>query len=145
MILLGFRNLRQRVISSQISPHVYHLINTMRRFIVSVSYPVKGAAGIATKNVRPLSHFHNLLAPRNGVLTLFGYGIRVHLDRGHLRVEDGLGADRRVARGTAIAGLLVVCVSLVILLFAAWRFRLAREISGGRGMHSTGQQPVTAS
>lgn len=45
----------------------------------------------------------------------------------------------------AIAGLLVVCVSLVILLFAAWRFRLTREISGGRGMYSTGQQSVTAS
>jgi CRISPR-associated protein Cas1 len=38
------------------------------------------------------------LVPRRGVLTLFGYGIRVHLDRGHLIVEDGIGARRRRAR-----------------------------------------------
>jgi len=28
-----------RVVSSEMSPHVYHLINMMCRFIVSVSYP----------------------------------------------------------------------------------------------------------
>jgi len=32
------------------------------------------------------------------VLTLFGYGIRVHLDRGHLVVEDGIGSERRIVR-----------------------------------------------
>jgi hypothetical protein len=29
----------QRVTSPKMSPHVYHLINTMGRFIISVSYP----------------------------------------------------------------------------------------------------------
>jgi CRISPR-associated protein Cas1 len=29
------------------------------------------------------------------VLTLFGYGIKVHVDRGHLFLEDGIGPDRR--------------------------------------------------
>ena len=38
------------------------------------------------------------LVPRRGVLTLFGYGIRVYLDRGHLVVEDGIGPNRRRAR-----------------------------------------------
>jgi len=35
---------------------------------------------------------------RNGVLTLWGYGIRVHLDRGHLVAEDGVGPRRRRIR-----------------------------------------------
>src|SRR5712692_3253946 len=35
---------------------------------------------------------------RHGVITLFGYGIRVSLDRGHLLLEDGGGADRRQIR-----------------------------------------------
>jgi CRISPR-associated endonuclease Cas1 len=32
--------------------------------------------------------------PRHGVLTLVGYGIQVRVDRGHLVVEDGIGAER---------------------------------------------------
>jgi len=36
--------------------------------------------------------------PRNGVLLLSGYGVRVAVERGHLCVEDGVGADRRSAR-----------------------------------------------
>jgi len=52
----------------------------------------------ATKNVRQLTQSHNSTVPRHGVLTLFGYGIRVQLDRGHLLIEDGLGADRRRTR-----------------------------------------------
>src|SRR6478609_230270 len=38
------------------------------------------------------------ILPRHGVLTLFGYGIKVRVDRGHLLFEDGIGADRRRAR-----------------------------------------------
>jgi hypothetical protein len=36
--------------------------------------------------------------PRHGVITLFGYGIKVYVDRGHLILEDGIGADRLYAR-----------------------------------------------
>ena len=36
--------------------------------------------------------------PRNGVITLSGYGIGVRVDRGHLAIEDGIGADRRRCR-----------------------------------------------
>jgi CRISPR-associated protein Cas1 len=31
-------------------------------------------------------------------VTLFGYGVQVRVDRGHLIIEDGIGADRRQAR-----------------------------------------------
>ena len=38
------------------------------------------------------------IIPRHGVVTLFGYGTRVNVDRGHLTIQDGIGADRREAR-----------------------------------------------
>jgi CRISPR-associated endonuclease Cas1 len=47
-------------------------------------------------------HFqHCKFAPilqRAGVITLFGYGIKVTVDRGHLTIQDGIGLDRREAR-----------------------------------------------
>jgi CRISPR-associated protein Cas1 len=43
------------------------------------------------------------LLPTRGVVTLFGYGIRVHVYRGHLVVEDGIGPDRRHARFSRVA------------------------------------------
>jgi CRISPR-associated endonuclease Cas1 len=59
----------------------------------------------ATQTVRQLPHSDNsnfksprLLVPRNGVVTLFGYGIKVNVQRGHLVLEDGIGAARREAR-----------------------------------------------
>jgi CRISPR-associated protein Cas1 len=33
--------------------------------------------------------------PRHGVLSLFGYGIQISVDRGHLLVQDGIGPERR--------------------------------------------------
>jgi CRISPR-associated endonuclease Cas1 len=48
----------------------------------------------ATKNLYQLPQSHNSLAPRHGVVTLFGYGIQVRVDRGHLLLEDGIGTDR---------------------------------------------------
>jgi CRISPR-associated endonuclease Cas1 len=38
------------------------------------------------------------VCPRHGVLTVFGYGIRINVERGHLTIEDGIAADRRKAR-----------------------------------------------
>jgi len=56
----------------------------------------------ATENVRQVPQSHNssaeLIVPRHGVVTLFGYGIQVRVDRGHLLLEDGIGPDRRYAR-----------------------------------------------
>ena len=39
-----------------------------------------------------------LHVPRHGTVTLFGYGIDVRVDRGHLLIEDGIAAERRRAR-----------------------------------------------
>jgi len=35
---------------------------------------------------------------RSGVLTLFGYGIKVRMQCGHLEIEDGIGPERRKIR-----------------------------------------------
>ncbi len=56
----------------------------------------------AIKTVPQLPQSDNSIIPplevRHGVVTLFGYGIRVRVDRGHLLLEDGIGADRRNCR-----------------------------------------------
>src|SRR5579863_1232462 len=56
----------------------------------------------ATGNVRQLPQSHNsgaeLIVPRHGIVTLFGYGIQVRVDGGHLVLLDGIGPDRRYAR-----------------------------------------------
>lgn len=38
------------------------------------------------------------ILPRHGVITLYGYGIRLSVDRGHLVMEDGVGPSRRWGR-----------------------------------------------
>jgi CRISPR-associated endonuclease Cas1 len=56
----------------------------------------------AIQNVRQLPQTHNssaeLIVPRHGVVTLFGHGIQVRVDGGHLVLLDGIGPDRRYAR-----------------------------------------------
>ena len=56
----------------------------------------------ATENVRQLPQSHNskveVLTPRCGVVTLFGYDIQVRVNRGHLVLEDGLAVSRRYGR-----------------------------------------------
>src|SRR6185437_5210075 len=36
--------------------------------------------------------------PKLGVLTLYGYGIRITMQSGHLQIEDGIGPERRKFR-----------------------------------------------
>jgi CRISPR-associated endonuclease Cas1 len=56
----------------------------------------------ANKTVPQPSESHNcdpeLLVLRHGVVTLFGYGIQVRVDRGHLLLDDGIGSNRRQVR-----------------------------------------------
>jgi CRISPR-associated endonuclease Cas1 len=40
----------------------------------------------------------SVITPRHGVVTLFGYGITVNVDRGHLILKDGIGGIRREVR-----------------------------------------------
>ena len=47
----------------------------------------------AAKTVPQLPQTYNSVS-RHGVITLFGYGIRVTVDRGHLSIEDGIGPER---------------------------------------------------
>jgi CRISPR-associated endonuclease Cas1 len=57
---------------------------------------------VTTANVRQVSESlkPNIapIIPRNGVVTLFGYGIQVRVDRGHLILDDGIGSSRRQGR-----------------------------------------------
>ena len=67
------------------------------------------------------------ILPRHGVIALFGYGIKVYVDRGHLIIQDGIGGDRRAARlprvGHALRRLVVIgsdgMVSLAALRWLA--------------------------
>jgi len=54
----------------------------------------------ATQTVPQHLHHCNFtqIIPRHGVVTMFGYGITIRVDRGHLVLEDGIGRDRRFAR-----------------------------------------------
>ena len=71
----------------------------------------------AIENVRQLPQSHNsgaeLIVPRHGIVTLFGYGIQVRVDRGHLLLEDGIGRVRRYARLPRVGHGLkrLVCIS----------------------------------
>ena len=85
----------------------------------------------ATKTVSQQPQSHNsptdLLIPRHGVVTLYGYGIKVCVDRGHLLLEDGIGEDRRRYRlprvGHGLSRLVVIgsdgMVSLAALRWLA--------------------------
>lgn len=54
---------------------------------------------MAASGTLPQSAFpRKSLIGRSGVLALFGYGIRVRMQCGHLEIEDGIGSDRRRIR-----------------------------------------------
>jgi CRISPR-associated endonuclease Cas1 len=72
------------------------------------------------------------IEPRHGVVTLFGYGTCVRVERGHLVLEDGIGADRRQARFPRVGhGLrrLVVIGSDGMVSFAALRWLADQDAS----------------
>src|SRR5271165_2363628 len=52
----------------------------------------------ATPTVPQVLQSHKSISPHLGVITLFGYGTSVRVERGHLVLEDGIGSDRRYAR-----------------------------------------------
>jgi CRISPR-associated endonuclease Cas1 len=59
---------------------------------------------VATKTVAQRARLRNssnvqiVQVPRHGVVMLYGYGIQIRVDRGHLILEDGIGGDRRSTR-----------------------------------------------
>lgn len=83
----------------------------------------------ARENVRQLPQSHNSniehIVPRHGVVTLYGYGIQIRVDRGHLILDDGVGASRRYGRfprvGHGLRRLVVVgCEGAVSLAALRW-------------------------
>lgn len=81
----------------------------------------------ATKTLYRLDEPHNCIRPHHGVITVFGYGINIRVDRGHLLLEDGIGSERGRARlprvGHGLKRLVVIgadgMVSLAALLWLA--------------------------
>jgi CRISPR-associated endonuclease Cas1 len=79
-----------------------------------------------TENVRQVSESLNRsiepIIPRHGVVTLFGYGIQVRVDRGHLVLDDGIGSSRRHGRfprvGHGIRRLVIVGADGIVSLAA---------------------------
>jgi CRISPR-associated endonuclease Cas1 len=86
----------------------------------------------ASATVSQFPQSRNLLTPRHGVVTLYGYGISVHVDRGHLVLKDGIGSDRHEARFSRVGhGLrrLVVIGSDGLVSLAALRWLADQDAS----------------
>lgn len=80
----------------------------------------------------PTGKTSELILARHGVVTLFGYGIALRVDRGHLVLEDGIGGDRREARFSRVGhGLrrLAVIGSDGIISLAALRWLADQDAS----------------
>lgn len=72
------------------------------------------------------------IRPCHGVVTLFGYGTTVRVQRGHLLIEDGICDDRRVARFPRVGhGLkrLIVIGSDGMISFAAIKWLAGQNAS----------------
>src|ERR1700692_5134314 len=89
-----------------------------------------------TENVRQLTQSDKsgaeLIVPRHGVVALFGYGIQVRVDRGHLLLEDGIGPNRQYARLPRVGhGLkrLVVIGSNGMVSLAALRWLADQDVA----------------
>jgi CRISPR-associated endonuclease Cas1 len=58
----------------------------------------KSGPTAVTQSKAPLRDAWLPLTARSGVITLFGYGISIRVDRGHLILNDGVGDERRQGR-----------------------------------------------
>lgn len=89
-----------------------------------------------TETMRQLPQSHNftteLIVPRHGVVTLFGYPIQIRVERAHLVLADGIGPNRRYARLPRVGhGLkrLVVIGSDGMVSLAALRWLSDQKVS----------------
>src|SRR5579885_1903683 len=89
----------------------------------------------ARENVRQLSQPDNsteLIVPRHGVVTLFGYNIQIRVDRGHLLLQSGIGPDRYYARlprvGHRLTRVIVIGSDGMVSL-AALRWLSAQDVA----------------
>src|ERR1035437_5312019 len=67
----------------------------------------------ANETVAQFPSTRTSLVSRSGVLTLFGFGIKVRVRRGHLEIDDGVGMERRKIRLPRVGHGLkrLVCIS----------------------------------
>src|ERR1035441_2563795 len=67
----------------------------------------------ANETVAQFPSTRKSLVSRSGVLTLFGFGIKVRVRRGHLEIDDGVGMERRKIRLARVGHGLkrLVCIS----------------------------------
>jgi CRISPR-associated endonuclease Cas1 len=67
----------------------------------------------ASPNVTHSTAFRKSPINKTGVLTLYGFGVRVRMQSGHLEIEDGIGPDRRKIRLARVGHGLkrLVCIS----------------------------------
>jgi len=63
---------------------------------ITVPHRVNARAYVARDT--PSNIIESPIIPRHGVITLWGYGINVSVDKGHLLLRDGVGDERRVGR-----------------------------------------------
>src|SRR5260221_7005563 len=86
----------------------------------------------ATQTVPQYPHDRNFIPirPKHGVVTLYGYGIEVRVDNGHLILRDGIGPVRREARlprvGHGLQRLVVIGANGMVSL-AALRWLAAQD------------------
>src|SRR5579872_2225025 len=52
----------------------------------------------ASANLPQLPNSGKSRISKSGVLTIYGYGVRVRMQSGHLEIEDGIGLERRKFR-----------------------------------------------
>src|SRR5882724_1645061 len=67
----------------------------------------------ASDNLPHSSASHKSPISKSGVLTIYGFGIRLSMQSGHLEIEDGIGPERRKIKLARVGHKLkrLVCVS----------------------------------
>jgi CRISPR-associated endonuclease Cas1 len=88
--------IRTRIIAGKSANHNFLVIIALSGSRSAIKWSSK-----TTQTLRQHSHVRNSctgITPRHGVVTLFGYGIRAQVERGHLILEDGIGDKRRKGR-----------------------------------------------
>lgn len=67
----------------------------------------------ATANVSKPDLSRKSLISKSGVLTIYGFGVRLRMQSGHLEIEDGIGPERRLIRLPRVNHRLkrVVCIA----------------------------------
>jgi CRISPR/Cas system-associated endonuclease Cas1 len=64
----------------------------------TITVPHRARGSVSNAGDLPPHIIESPIIPRHGVITLWGYGINISVDKGHLILKDGVGDERRVGR-----------------------------------------------